>query len=108
MSDAEEPSATFPRVSRLATIIGGVALFACILGWIFSPEAFFRAYLPAFVFFLGITLGSMAWVMMHHLVGGGWGRAIQRIAEAASLNTPLMLLLFVPLFFGLRWLYPWS
>lgn len=99
---------TAPRLMRQSLRIGGGALGLCAIGWIFSAEAFFRAYLFAYLLFLGITLGSMAWVMIHHLVGGGWGRAVQRIAEAAALNLPLMFVLFIPLFFGLHRLYPWA
>ncbi len=104
--DSLPPSA--PRVMQLSLRIGAGALLLCLVGWIFSAEAFFRAYLFAYLFFLGMTLGSMAWVMVHHLVGGGWGRAIQRIAESAAMNLPLMLILFIPLFFGLNRLYPWA
>ena len=96
------------RFRRLALLTGAGGLLLCIIGWIFSAEAFYRSYLFAWVFFVGITAGSMAWTMMHHLVGGGWGRAIQRIVEAAAMNLPLMLLLFIPIVFGLRWLYPWA
>lgn len=99
---------TAPRVMQMSARIGAGGLLLCGIGWVFSAEAFFRAYLFAYLFFLGMTLGSMAWVMVHHLVGGGWGRAIQRIAESAAMNLPLMLILFVPLFFGLPRLYPWA
>src|SRR4051812_12584106 len=93
---------------RLALLTGVAALVLSILGWILTPLAFYRAYLWSFEFFLGISLGSLAWVMIHHLVGGGWGRALQRSAEAAAMNLPLMAILFVPILFGLHHLYPWA
>ena len=64
----------FLRFRGLALVVGFVGLAACAVGWLTSPAAFYRAYLFGYLFFLGITLGSLAWVMMHHLVGGGWGR----------------------------------
>jgi hypothetical protein len=46
--------------------------------------------------------------MLHHLVGGAWGFGIRRILEAATRTLPLMLLLFVPILFGIHSLYVWS
>jgi hypothetical protein len=99
---------SFTRMRYRSLIVAIAALILCAIGWAISPIAFFRSYLFAYLFFLGLTLGSMAWVMMHHLVGGGWGRAIQRIAEAAALNIVLMFVLFIPILCGLKWLYPWT
>lgn len=108
MNEIEPLPLLFLRVRRAALLTGAAALMLCAIGWIFSPQAFYRAYLFAWLFYLGITLGSMAWVMIHHLVGGGWGRAVQRIAESASLNLPLLLLLFIPILFGIHSIYPWA
>src|SRR5947208_2386954 len=96
------------RLRGPALIAGLAGLAVCVIGWLAASGAFYRAYLFAYLFFLGITLGSLAWVMMHHLVGGGWGRAIQRIGEAAALNTILMAVLFIPIAVGAKYLYPWA
>src|SRR5438270_9506332 len=98
----------FQRFRALAGMAGAAGLVLCCIGWLINRDVFYRAYLIAYMFFLGITLGSLAWVMMHHLVGGGWGRAIQRIGEAASLNLVLMAVLFIPIAIGAHSLYPWA
>jgi hypothetical protein len=72
------------------------------------PNEFFRAYLLAFMAWLGVTLGSMAILMIRHLTGGGWGMVIRRIMGAAMRCIPLMALLFVPILFGLPRLYVWA
>ena len=72
------------------------------------PDEFFRAYLLAFMAWLGVTLGSMAILMIRHLTGGGWGTVIRRIMGAAMRCIPLMALLFVPILFGLPRLYVWA
>ncbi len=46
--------------------------------------------------------------MMHALTNGGWGFLIRRFLEAGALMLPLMALLFLPLFAGLGYLYPWT
>ncbi len=46
--------------------------------------------------------------MLHHLTGGVWGFTIRRMLEAASRTLPLMLLMALPLAFGLAFNYPWA
>ncbi len=66
------------------------------------------AYLAAWLFWTGISLGSLGLLMLHHVVGGRWGFALQRRMEAASAGILLMALLALPLAFGLDELYPWT
>ena len=57
---------------------------------------------------LGVTLGSMAILMLRHLTSGGWGMVIRRILGAAMRCVPLMAVLFIPLLFGMPRLYIWA
>ncbi len=93
---------------RRSLLVGGVLTFAALLGGIFAPKLFFPAYLYAYLFWLGLALGSLALAMLHHLTGGGWGFVIRRILEAAFGTLPLLALLFLPVLFGLHTLYPWA
>jgi hypothetical protein len=88
--------------------VGLIAAVLCAGGALIFPPVFFRAYLSAYIFWIGIPVGCLALLMLHHLVGGRWGFMIQRVLEAAIQTLPLMALLFVPLLFGLPDLYPWA
>src|SRR5271155_3134523 len=96
------------KISQRSLIVGIV--FAVISGALafVRPDEFYRAYLLGFMCWLGVTLGSMAILMIRHLTGGGWGFVIRRIQGAAMRCLPLMALLFVPLLFGLPRLYIWA
>jgi hypothetical protein len=96
-----------PLVKR-ALAVGGAALALCFLGAYFDRQQFFRSYLMAYVFWLGIPLGCLGIVMIHHLVGGRWGFVIQRPLESAIRTFPLMTLLFLPVSFGIPDLYVWA
>lgn len=96
------------HVQKASLTIGMVALVLCAVGAAMNPKRFFEAYLMAFVFWLGIALGCLAILMIHHLAGGRWGFAVRRLLEAASRTLPLLAVLFVPLLFGLRSLYIWT
>jgi hypothetical protein len=60
------------------------------------------------MFWLGISLGSMAFLMIQHLTGGAWGMVIRRQLEAAMNVLPLMALMVIPIFFGAKSLYVWA
>jgi hypothetical protein len=93
---------------RRAGLLGILGVILLVAGLIGSPAQFYRSYLWAYIFYLGITIGSLAWLMLQHLTGGAWGLVIRRPAEAAARTVPLLTLLFVPLIFGISSLYPWA
>jgi hypothetical protein len=96
------------RVRRPSLAVGLIALAASGAGAFFAPAAFFRAYLFAYIFFAGLSLGCLAVVMLHHLTGGAWGIPIRRILESGTRTLPLMAILFLPIALGMKHLYSWS
>jgi len=95
-------------IQMRSLIVGVVAsLLAAFLAFT-RPEEFFRAYLLGFMACIGLTLGSMAVLMLRHLTGGGWGMVIRRILGAAMRTLPVSAAFFVPLIFGMRYLYVWA
>jgi hypothetical protein len=94
---------------RTAIIIGAVAGVLGLVGLFVSGSGqFFQAYLFAFMFWIGISLGSLAFLLLHILSGNRWGLAIRRVVEAGAANIWVMAILFVPLLFGLTTLFPWA
>ncbi|HXG33601.1 MAG TPA: hypothetical protein VNJ11_09560 [Bryobacteraceae bacterium] len=100
--------ADFDRFQRRAGAAGILALVACAAGAAGSPDQFFRSYLFAYLFWIGIALGCFAIVMLHHLVGGSWGVVIRRLLESGAGTLPLMAVLILPLLAGLPRLYVWA
>jgi len=96
------------RIQRLALITGAVGLVASLLGLWLSPQYFYRAWLVGWVFWVGVTLGCLAISLLHHLTRGAWGLVIRRVLEAASRTLPLLLILALPIVFGLKDLYEWA
>src|SRR5664280_92193 len=95
-------------LGRRGLVVGTLAAVVSVAGLVANPVQFYRSYLVAFVFVLGVTLGSLAISMLHHMSGGAWGLVIRRILEASTRTLPLVALFAVPLLFGLRYLYPWA
>src|SRR5712675_2487469 len=101
-------SSTLTRYQLAAAVCGAVGILACIAGAVLNTKQFFISYLFGYLFWLGLALGCLGVAMLHHLTGGRWGFVIRRFLESGFRTIPLMALLFVPLFFGLRQLYPWA
>jgi len=95
-------------IGRRSLIVGVIFTIAAVGLAFTQPEQFFRGYLLAFMCWLGVTLGSMAILMLRHLTKGAWGMVIRRILGAAMRCVPLMTLLFVPILFGIPKLYIWA
>jgi hypothetical protein len=93
------------RLQRTALFIGLIGLVLCVIGYKKSPDSFLHSYLVAFLFVLGLSLGSLGLLMLQHLTGGNWGIVIRRPLESATRSLPLVLILFAPIFFGMKYLY---
>jgi hypothetical protein len=96
------------RWQRPAIVVGVILLAASVAGAFFSPDEFFSSYLFAYVFWLGLALGSMAIVMVQYLTGGAWGVVSRRPFEAATRTLPWLAALFIPIAAGIPHLYHWS
>jgi hypothetical protein len=94
------------RRSR-SLMIGVAALVLCAIGFFINRDQFFRAWLIGYMLWLGVALGSMGLMMIHHLSGGAWGMVVRRVWEASSRTLPLLTVLFIPVVLGMSRLYPW-
>ncbi len=92
----------------IAAAVGGAVAWICRPSGTGSFTLFCHGYLVAFVFYLTITLGSLFFVMLHHLARAGWSVTLRRLAEALAGNMALLLLLFIPIVVNLGQIYPWA
>ena len=96
------------RFQQRALIAGIVFTLLLAFGFFLDRGQFFHSYLFAFGFWAGISIGSLALLMLQHLTGGGWGLVIRRVLEASTRTLPLVLILFVPIVLGARSIYSWT
>jgi hypothetical protein len=93
----------------LALLLGVAALVACLLlGLWREPKQAMLSYLFAFFFFTGLSLGSLALLMIHALTAGTWGDWIRPPLLAAARLLPLMALAAIPILVEIRVLYAWT
>ncbi len=96
------------RTRSLYAGIAGVVLF--FIGFLMDPTKTqsYVSYLWAYLYIVGLSVGSLAWLMLQYITGGNWGIVIRRPCEAAARTLPLVALMFLPIFIGMHNLYEWS
>lgn len=67
-----------------------------------------RAYLWAWIFWAGLSLGALALGLLFRVTGGEVGPTIAPALERIEARWPIFAALFLPLLFALRFLYPWA
>lgn len=98
------------RLQQRALGVGIVGLVACgICIFLYRDQfadRFFQSYLIAFMFVLGLSLGSLGLLMLQHLTGGHWGVMTRRPLESATRVLPVVAVFFLPIaIFGMKHLY---
>jgi hypothetical protein len=98
------------RLQQRALGVGIAGLVACgICLFLYRDQfadRFFQSYLVAFMFVLGLSLGSLGLLMLQHLTGGHWGIITRRPLESATRVLPVVAVFFLPIaIVGMKHLY---
>ena len=91
-----------------AFVVGILGVIATLIGLVLAPQEAYRGYLTSYLFWFSISAGCLAVLMLQYVTGGEWGVMIRRPLGAAARALWVMLLLLVPMFFGLVHIYPWN
>lgn len=102
------PPALVSRLRTSALTVGAVCSVIAIVVAALDWQLFLQSWLVGFMFWLGITLGCMALLMLQYTTGGNWGVLGRRFWEAATKTLPFMFLMWIPLVVGMKTLYPWT
>src|ERR1035441_954709 len=103
-------AAATPVARRLGTaclLAAGAGALLLFVAGRQSGQSWLPSYLFVWLFVLGLSLGSLAWGVVHNLTGGDWGQAAGPFLQAALRLFPLTALLALPLLFAPAQLLPW-
>jgi hypothetical protein len=107
-ADFSIPSALESDLKSLRTkaaIVGVLFSILTAVGAFMDQAQFYRSYLFSYVFWVGITIGCLAWLMVQYLSGGAWGVMSRRVCESAARVMPVWVVFFIPLILGISSLY---
>ena len=108
MPDANLPRFDGGRRLMLGSAAAGVAgLLLTLIGGMADPQPALHAYLVAFVYWLGLSIGATSLVLANHAAGARWNVTVRRLGESAGAVVPIFIVLFIPLLLGARHLWFW-
>ncbi len=95
------------RLAAVCLLAAGAGVLLLIGVGRQGGQPWLPSYLFVWLFVLGLSLGSLAWVAVHNLTGGDWGQAAGPFFQAALRLFPLNAFLAVPLLVAPAGLLPW-
>ncbi len=96
-------------VRNASLIVGIVGLILFGIGLLTQSTQALQSYLFGYVFWITVSFGSLAVLMIQYTVRNNWGIPLRRLLEAGMVFTlPLMAILFLPIAFSLPAIYPWA
>lgn len=95
-------------LNKKGTIMLVMGLIILAMSFIFTPQRAFFDYLWIYLFLVSIGVGSLALVALEYLVGATWSTPFRRITENIASLTPVLIILVIPLLFGIHDLFHWS
>ena len=85
-----------------------ISVVACVAGYLNDPVRFHQSYMVAFAYVAATGLGAFFFVMVQYLTGSAWSVTMRRIMENIMITLPACAILFLPIAFGLKDIYPWT
>jgi hypothetical protein len=108
MTDNYQLDATRWAKGRNTLVLAAlISVIACVAGYLNDPVRFHRSYIVAFAYVAAAGLGAFFFVMVQYLTGSAWSVTMRRIMENIMFTLPACFLLFIPVAFGLKDIYPW-
>ncbi len=122
MAQATDNTRLFPAdwepFGQKAGIVGIAALVGLVLGCFLlhlgggTETIFYQAWLYGWIFWMSVTLGCFALMLLTNITRGTWGFPVLRLWEAGAKMFPWMFVLFLPIianvWMGARSIYPWG
>ena len=89
-------------------LLGVALLVVSVVGWLSDSHQFYFSYLVGWTFCLSLALGALFFVTIKHVTKAYWVVTVRRIPEVLLWSFPLLIILFIPVLFGIHDLYHWS
>ena len=86
----------------------GVGVIILILTFALDFRRAMFDYLWIYMFLVSLAIGSLALATLEYVVGASWSTPFRRVIEITASLTPFLIILAIPLFFGMKELYSWT
>ena len=93
---------------QVVTAVAAIAIVAACVGASKEPNEFFRSYAFAYLFWIGIPVGSGLVLVFANLTSAEWVAPVRLTLESAARSFPVNVVTVIPLLLGVRHIYPWA
>jgi Ni/Fe-hydrogenase subunit HybB-like protein len=108
MAQTDQTSVSCRNLALISTALVAIGLGAFLVQVGGDhPERAWHAYHINFLLWSAIAQGGLLFSIVMHLVKASWSRPMQSLAEAFAAFFPLSFVLFILLFLGREYLFPW-
>ena len=90
-----------------AAAVGGIGLAATAAGGAFDARRALFAYLAAFVYWVGIALAALVFLLANEAAGSRWYVVVRRVLESLPTALTVRAVLFLPIAIGMGRIFPW-
>jgi hypothetical protein len=95
-------------LNKKGIILFSFGVLILIAAFIFEPQRAFFDYLWIYMFLVSIGVGSLGLVALEYMVGATWSTPFRRVMEITASVIPYLVILVIPLFFGMHDLFHWT
>jgi hypothetical protein len=103
-----EPFRGGGRAIVVALLVAAVGAAGFVAALFVDARQALAGYLIAYFFVVTVLVGLLAFVMGAHVMNAAWPTTVRRLCELAAGAMPLVVVLYVPLFWSASRLYPWA
>jgi hypothetical protein len=93
------------RGGVIAAVIG---LVVAIIAIALDPRRALLGYLAAYTTVIAIAAGALVLLLVGYATNSRWLAPLRRVQEAVAIVFPVLAILFLPIAFGLEWIYVWA
>lgn len=87
--------------------LGVLGLAGMVVGVLTDPKQAAFSWLTGFAYWASIAIGALFLLLISYASGASWFTVLRRLNEKVAAVFPMLLVLFVPVLFALKTLYPW-
>lgn len=96
------------KVRNLGFVLTAIGLLLVLVSYIIDPKREAFNNVIGLMFLGSIAIGALILVALEYISGAVWSTPLRRVSEFIASSLPLMLILAVPLFFGMHSLFHWT
>ncbi len=97
------------KLQTISFVLILIGIITGVLAYMHDGNRFWANILFSNYFFLILTLGALFWMALQYIAEAGWSSAFKKVPQSmGAYLMPAMLVMFALVFFGLKYVYPWS